>query len=82
MTKGKKYGCRIVKDGSIWNAEIIRRITSKKTVVSKSQGGFTTESEAQEWGNKELEIFSMKLKEQNKLRSELRKREAEKAEKK
>jgi len=78
MTKGKKYSCRVVKDRSTWNAEITRRMTSKKTVVSKSQGGFATESEAQEWGNKELAMFSKNLSERNKLHSEKRNKKGRK----
>ncbi len=78
MAKGKKYTYRVVQDGANWTAEIVRRMTSKKTVVSKSQGGFATESEAQEWGNKELAVFSKKLSERNKIHSEKRKKEAEK----
>jgi len=78
MEKGKKYNYRVVQDGANWAAEIVRRVTTKKTVVSKSQGGFATESEAQEWGNKELAVFSKNLSERNKLDSEKRKKEAEK----
>ncbi len=77
MAKGKKYDYRVVKSESSWTAEITRRMTSKKTVVSKSQGGFATESEAQEWGKKELEDFSKNLNERNKRHSERRKRETE-----
>ncbi len=70
MNKGKKYSCRVVQNGSSWTAEITRRLTAKKTVVSKKQSGFATESEAQEWGKTELETFVTNLKERNKLRSE------------
>lgn len=66
MTKGKKYDYRVVSDKAGWSAEIIRRITSKKTGVSKSQGGFSTKAEAQEWGQKELKVFLQKLSEHNK----------------
>lgn len=78
MASGKKYDYRVVQDGSRWTAEITRRMTSKKTVVSKSQGGFATESEAQEWGQKELKTFSRNLNERNRRRSEQRKQGAEK----
>jgi len=69
MAKGKKYEYRLVQDNTSWTAEIVRRITSKKTVVSKSQGGFTSESDAQEWGQKELKSFLQNLTERNKRRS-------------
>lgn len=72
MAKGKKYEYRVVQDKDSWSAEIIRRITSKKTGVSKSQGGFATEAEAQEWGQKELKVFLEKLKVRNIRDSESR----------
>jgi Protein of unknown function (DUF3622) len=77
MTKGKKYDYRVVQNDSSWTAEITRRMTSKKTVVSKKQGGFATESEAQEWGKKELETFTKNLNQRNKLRSEKRKQKSD-----
>lgn len=72
MTKGKKYDYRVAQDNTGWRAEIIRRVTSKQTVVSKSQGGFATESDAQEWGQKELKAFLQNLVERNKRRSRQR----------
>ncbi len=78
MTKGKKYDYRVVQADSDWSAEIVRRVTTKKTVVSKSQGGFKTESEAKEWGETELKNFSKNLNARNKRRSEQRNQGAEK----
>ena len=78
MAKGKKYDYRVVHNESTWTAEITRRMTSKKTVVSKSQDGFATESEAREWGAKELEVFAKNLNARNKLRSEKRNKEVDK----
>ena len=72
MAKGKKYDYRIVQDNSCWTAEIVRQITSRETVVSKSQGGFATESDAQEWGKRELESFLRNLRERNKRRAKKR----------
>ena len=73
MAKGKKYDVRVVQDKKTWTAEIIRHITSKKTVVSKSQVGFVLEADAQGWGEKELKSFLQNLNERNKRRSEKRK---------
>lgn len=73
MTKGKKYDYRVVPGKTGWSAEIIRRVTAKKTVVSKSQDGFATELEAQAWGESELKSFSQNLNERNKVRAEKRK---------
>ncbi|MBT3198238.1 MAG: DUF3622 domain-containing protein [Gammaproteobacteria bacterium] len=74
MATGKKYDYRVLQDASGWTVEITRRMTSRKTVVSKSQGGFETESEAQKWGQAELENFTAGLKERNQRRSEQRNR--------
>ena len=70
MTQTKKYDCRIVQGKDGWSAEIIRRVTTKKTAVSKTQDGFATEAEAQAWGEKELKSFLASLTERNKRDSE------------
>ena len=73
MTKGKKFDFRVVPGKDGWSAEIIRRASRQKMVVSKSQDGFASEAEAQEWGEKELKEFSQNQNERNKKRSETRK---------
>jgi len=60
MKKSKQYDIRIVQDDTGWVAELIRRVTTKKTVVTKSQGGFTTESDAQAWGQDEVKTLTQK----------------------
>ena len=60
MKKSKQYDIRIVQDDTGWVAELIRRVTTKKTVVTKSQGGFTTESDAQAWGQGEVKALTQK----------------------
>jgi len=60
MNKSKQYEIRIVQDDTGWIAEIIRRVTTKKTVVTKSQGEFTTESDAQAWGQGEVKALTRK----------------------
>jgi hypothetical protein len=62
MTQSKKYTCRAVQDGTNWTAEILRRVTAKETRLTKAQDGFSTESEAQAWGEKEIATL---LKNQN-----------------
>ncbi|MDX2321735.1 MAG: DUF3622 domain-containing protein [Moritella sp.] len=57
MAKGKKYDFNLVLADGSWTAEIVRKITSKKTVVSKSQAGFASEAEAQVWAETELKGF-------------------------
>ncbi|MCF6337803.1 MAG: DUF3622 domain-containing protein [Gammaproteobacteria bacterium] len=66
MTTNKKYDYRAVQGKTHWIAEITRRATSKKTVVSKSQDGFATEADAKAWGEKELASFLENLTKRNK----------------
>ncbi|WP_133179786.1 DUF3622 domain-containing protein [Shewanella decolorationis] len=70
MSKGKKYDFRVTQAENGWKTEITRRMTSTKTVVSKSHDGFATEAEAQAWGQAELQVFLGTLAERNKRRSE------------
>ena len=79
MTKGK-YSYQIIGDGSSWTAKIIRRISVRKTGVSKSQGDFSSESEAKEWAEKELATFLKSLGRRNKRRAESREERTSKAE--
>ncbi len=69
MTKGKKYNYRIKQHDQCWTAEIIRKVTSKKTTVSKKQEGFASESEAQKWAEETLKEFLQNLNDNNKRRS-------------
>jgi hypothetical protein len=70
MTPIKKYDYRVVQNGKTWTAEITRRATSKKTVISKSQDGFASEAEAKAWGEEELKSFLENLGKRNKRDSE------------
>ena len=72
MAQTKKYDFRISQKDSEWVAEIIRRVSSKKIITSKSQGGFTSEEEANEWGKAELTSFLKKQSERNKRASEIK----------
>ena len=65
----KKYDYRVEQDKSGWTAEIVRRASSKKTVVSKRQDGFATESHAQAWGQSELKSFLEGQDKRNKRRA-------------
>ena len=65
MTKGKKYDYQVSQNNTYWSTKIVRQVTSKKTIVSKCQDGFSTESDAQAWGQSEIKIFLQKLKERN-----------------
>ncbi|HIF18818.1 MAG TPA: DUF3622 domain-containing protein [Cycloclasticus sp.] len=74
MSISKKYDYRTTQQKDTWKAEIIRRASSKNIIVSKTQDGFKTESEANEWAEKELVQFTAKQSAQNKRRAEKRKK--------
>jgi hypothetical protein len=69
MGKSRKYSTRVLQSESGWVAEILRRMTSKKQVVTKQKDGFTTEAEAQAWADTELQAFLERLSEQSKQRA-------------
>jgi hypothetical protein len=71
MTQSKKYDYHLEQDGASWTVDIVRRVTSRTSVVTKSQGGFTTEAEAQAWGQNEVKEFLNRhnLNEQQKRRA-------------
>lgn len=56
--------------GESWSAEIIRRVSTKKTVVSKRQDKFLSAQDAEAWGKAQAEAMlkEMNLKEQKKRR--------------
>ncbi len=54
MKPSKKYNCQLVQDGAGWTAEVVRRVTSKRSVITKSQAGFASETEALAWGQHEV----------------------------
>jgi hypothetical protein len=71
MAKSKKYAYRVVQDNNSWTCEITRRVTSRVTVITKSQAGFTTEDEATAWGQAQVKALlkSTNLNERNKRRA-------------
>lgn len=77
MAKSKKYSSRILKNESGWQAAILRRMTSKKQVITKSKDGFATEAEANAWAETELKAFLERLSEQSKERAEKRSKDKE-----
>lgn len=78
MSKTKKYSLRTTNTNDEWSAEIVRRVSSSRTVVSKSQAGFASEADAQSWGEKELASFLQNLNERNKRHSEQRENKTDK----
>ncbi|HEY9036750.1 MAG TPA: DUF3622 domain-containing protein [Pseudomonadales bacterium] len=66
MTQTKKYDARVTPQGNTWTAEITRRVSSQRTVVSKSQDGFLNEADALAWAKTTLLEFSQTHADKNK----------------
>lgn len=56
-----KYVSRVAQEDDGWTAGIIRRVSARETVVTKSQGGFATQATAQAWADQELAGFAKNL---------------------
>ncbi len=68
----KKYTAKVTQKDDQWSAAIVRRVSSRKTVVSKQQDGFKSEEEAKAWSEAELKTFLQQLSDKNKARAEQR----------
>jgi hypothetical protein len=73
MSTNKRYNSLVSADetSGLWRAEILRRASSKRNVVSKMQEGFATEDEANKWAEAELAQF-LALTERNKRKSKIK----------
>lgn len=60
-----KYAYAVAQEGDVWTANIVRRVSARKSMVSKSQAGFKTEAEAAAWGEAKLKAFVDSLAERN-----------------
>ncbi|TEW54971.1 DUF3622 domain-containing protein [Psychromonas sp. RZ22] len=72
MTQQKKFDYQIKQDANTWSAEITRRISARRSSISKRQDGFVTEALAIEWATAELAGFLEKQKQANVRKSERR----------
>ena len=54
MAKNNKYQINLQQVDSSWQAQVTRQVTSKKTTVTKQQENFTSEADAKEWADAEL----------------------------
>lgn len=72
MAQEKKFDYRITQDGEKWHAEITRRVSARRTSVSKRQKGFETEELAEQWAKDELQGFLENLQAGNKRKAEKR----------
>ncbi len=53
----KKYQSEVLEENGQWTARINRRLSSRKSKVSKEQSGFSSESDAQAWADDALSEF-------------------------
>ncbi|MEI6859381.1 MAG: DUF3622 domain-containing protein [Shewanella sp.] len=72
MTQTKKFDFRIVQNKQVWTVEITRRMTARRTIVSKRKTGFASEAEAKVWGEKELQSFLDNLVQRNERKAKQR----------
>lgn len=72
MAQENKFDYRIKQDGDKWNAEITRRVTARKTSVSKRQKGFESQELAEQWAKEQLVGFLENLQAGNKRKAEKR----------
>jgi hypothetical protein len=72
MATSKKYSVQIVQEDNVWTADIVRRVSARSNIVSKSQSGFSSEAEAQAWADTELKGFMANQSERNKRRAKKR----------
>ncbi len=72
MAQEKKFDFSVKQDGEQWNAEITRRVSARRTSVSKRKKGFETEALATEWAKEQLTQFLENLQSGNKRKAEKR----------
>lgn len=72
MAQENKFDFRIKQDGEQWNAEITRRVSARRTSVSKRKKGFTSEALATEWAKEQLVGFLENLQAGNKRKAQKR----------
>ena len=72
MTQHNKFDYCIKENDAKWDAEITRRVTSRKTMVSKRKKGFATRELAEQWSKEQLAEFLENLQAGNKRKAEKR----------
>ena len=53
----KKYQIHTTEQDGNWSASITRKVTTKKSSITKSQDGFSSEEAASAWAKTELETL-------------------------
>lgn len=66
----KKYQITLSQEDGSWSAAIVRKVSSRKSTITKSQAGFSSEAEAQAWADTELKALLKVLAERNQRRDQ------------
>jgi hypothetical protein len=72
MAQQQKFDYSVTQVGDQWNAEITRRVSSRKTSVSKQKKGFTSEALATAWAEEKLAECIESLQEGNQRKADKR----------
>ena len=56
-----KFDYRLVEKNTTWNAEITRKVSARKTNVTKRKARFASEADAREWAEAEVKALSDKV---------------------
>lgn len=72
MAQQNKFDFRITQNNEQWDAEITRRVSARRTSVSKRKKGFDSEALATEWAKEALAGFLENQQLSNKRKSEKR----------
>lgn len=72
MAQQNKFDFRVTQNDEQWDAEITRRVSARRTTVSKRKKGFASEALATEWAKEALAGFLENQQQSNKRKSERR----------
>lgn len=72
MSQENKFDFNVKQQGEQWDAEITRRVSARKTTVSKRKKGFETEQQATDWAKEQLADFLNNLQASNQRKAEKR----------
>lgn len=64
----KKYEITLTEKDQSWTAAIVRKVSARKTTITKSQDGFASEAGAASWADTELKALLKVLAERNQRR--------------
>lgn len=69
MSSNLKYHHKITQENETWSANIIRKVSQKRTQVTMSQKGFPSEAEAIEWSTNAIQTLLKKQYDKQKLKN-------------